>query len=153
MSQSAMDLARHKEVMMSTSEHERILIVDDNHIFRETLAQRLRDAGYQVITAETGERAFSALRDWGRPIDWLYTRANLPGLIDGWILADEYHDNQSGRAAIVAASESRISRQGDIVLKQPVVTNVLETLRHTIEANRPKMDSSQADGRHRRHAA
>ena len=68
---------------MSTNERERILVVDDNHIFRETLAQRLRDAGYQVATAETGERAFLALRDWSRPVGWLYTRAKLPCLIDG----------------------------------------------------------------------
>jgi CheY-like chemotaxis protein len=121
---------------MSMNEHERILVVDDNHIFRETLAQRLRDIGYQVATAESGERAFLALRDWSRPVDWLYTRACLPRLIDGWILADEYHDTQSGRAVIIAASESRISRQGDIILKQPSVTTVLETLRHVIESSR-----------------
>jgi CheY-like chemotaxis protein len=139
--------------MMSTSEHERILIVDDNHIFRETLAQRLRDAGYQVTTAETGERAFFALRDWSRPIDWLYTRANLPSLIDGWILADEYHDNQKGRAVIIAASESRVSQQGDIILKQPSVTTVLDTLRHTTETDRAKMAAAHTDASHQRRAA
>ena len=31
---------------MSMNEYERILVVDDNHIFREALAQRLRDVGY-----------------------------------------------------------------------------------------------------------
>lgn len=138
---------------MSTSEHEHILIVDDNHIFRETLAQRLRDAGYQVTTAETGERAFFALRDWSRPIDWLYTRANLPSLIDGWILADEYHDNQRGRAVIIAASESRISQQGDIILKQPSVATVLDTLRHTTEAARAKIAVARADAGDQRRAA
>ena len=121
---------------MSTNEHERILVVDDNHIFRETLAQRLRDAGYQVATAETGERAFLALRDWSRPVDWLYTRATLPRLIDGWILADEYHDSHAGRAVIIAAPEARTSRQGDIILQQPSLTTVLDTLRHVIESHR-----------------
>ena len=120
---------------MSMSEHERILVVDDNHIFREALAQRLRDAGYQVTTAETGERAFLALRDWNRPIGWLYTRATLPRLIDGWILADEYHDSHAGRAVIIAAPEARTSRQGDIILQQPSLTTVLDTLRHVIESD------------------
>jgi CheY-like chemotaxis protein len=85
---------------MSAKEHERILVVDDNHIFREALAERLRDAGYQVTTAETGERAFLTLRDWSRRVDWLYTRASLPGLVDGWILADEYHDRHAGLVAL-----------------------------------------------------
>ena len=121
---------------MSMNEYERILVVDDNHIFREALAQRLRDAGYQVTTAETGERAFLALRDWNRPIGWLYTRATLPRLIDGWILADEYHDSHAGRAVIIAAPEARTSRQGDIILQQPSLTTVLDTLRHVIESDR-----------------
>ena len=121
---------------MSMNEHERILVVDDNHIFREALAQRLRDAGYQVTTAETGERAFLALRDWNRPIGWLYTRATLPRLIDGWILADEYHDSHAGRAVIIAAPEARTSRQGDIILQQPSLTTVLDTLRHVVESDR-----------------
>src|SRR5688500_9781309 len=102
--------------MMSTNEHERILVVDDNHIFRETLAQRLRASAYDAAPAATGERAFLALRDWSRPVDWLYTRASLLCLIDGWILADEYHDSHEGRAVIIAAPEARISRQGDIIL-------------------------------------
>ena len=138
---------------MSTSEAERILVVDDNHIFRETLAQRLRDAGYWVTTSETAERAFFALRDWSRPVDWLYTRASLPSLVDGWILADEYHDHQRDRAVIIAASESRASQQGDIILKQPSVTAVLDTLRHTIEVARTKTALADANAVHQRRAA
>jgi DNA-binding NtrC family response regulator len=138
---------------MSTNEHERILVVDDNHIFRETLAQRLRASGYHVSTAETGERAFLALRDWSRPIDWLYTRASLPCLIDGWILADEYHDSHAGRAVIIAAPEARISRQGDIILQQPSPTTVLDTLRHAIESDRSKVAAALSNASEQQRAA
>jgi CheY-like chemotaxis protein len=138
---------------MSTNEHGRILVVDDNHIFRETLAQKLRDAGYHVMTAETGERAFFALRDWSRPVDWLYSRARLPGLIDGCILADEYHDNHRDRAVIIAASGSRMSQQGDIILKHPTPMTVLDTLRHAIELGRSKMAAARADAGDQRQAA
>jgi CheY-like chemotaxis protein len=123
---------------MSTPEQDRILVVDDNPLFRETLAQRLRDAGYNVISVDTGERAFLALREWSHPVDWLYTRANLPGLIDGWILADEYHDRHPNRAVVVAANEARSSRQGDLILKQPALSSVLDSVRHAIEAERSK---------------
>jgi len=138
---------------MRTYDRNSVLVVDDNHIFRESLAQKLRDAGYQVATAETGEKAFVALRDWSHPVGWLYTRANLPGLIDGWILADAYRDSHSDRAVIIAAPEARSSRQGDIVLKQPVLSAVLDLLRQGIDAERSKLAPDQADMADRRRAA
>ncbi|WP_052955080.1 response regulator [Microvirga vignae] len=105
---------------MSATNPQRILIADNNPDFRGRLAHCLRTRGHDVITAEAGERAFVALHDWSRPIDWLYTRAAPPGLIDGWILVDEYHETHQNRAVIISGSEARISSQGDIVLKQPI---------------------------------
>ena len=104
---------------MTTVSPQRILVADDNPIFRETLAQWLRGQGHEVITPETGVNAFLALRDRSRAIGWLYTRVALPGLIDGWILADAYHEMHKDRAAILSGPEARVSAQGDIVLKQP----------------------------------
>ena len=83
------------------------------------VAQWLRAQAHEAIIADTGERAFLALRDWSHPIGWLYTRAVLPGLVDGWILADEYHDTYGNRPVILAGAEQRISSRGDLVLKQP----------------------------------
>jgi CheY-like chemotaxis protein len=105
---------------MSATRRQRILIADNNPDVRDKLAGCLRARGHDVITVATGERAFLALRDWSRPIDWLYTRAALPGLIDGWILADEYHEMHQNRAVVISGSEARISSRGDIVLNQPV---------------------------------
>jgi DNA-binding NtrC family response regulator len=113
---------------MSIGTPQRILIADDNPDFREKLAHCLRAQGHNVITAETGERAFMVLRDWGHPIDWLYTRASLPGLIDGWILADEYHEMHQNRAVIISTSEARVSSRGDIVLKQPILPTAFEAI-------------------------
>lgn len=98
---------------------ERILIVETNTNFQGSLAEALRETGYEVLTATTGEQAFRLLRDWRRPIDWLHTHATLPGLIDGWILADQHRDNHPDRPAIIRAREARSSAQGDVVLKEP----------------------------------
>jgi hypothetical protein len=76
-------------------------IVGSNSDFRERLAHCLRSIGHHVITTGIGERAFVGLQGWSRPIDWLYTRAALPGLIDSWILADEYHETHRNRAAVI----------------------------------------------------
>ena len=108
--------------------HERILIVDTDTAFRESLTRHLRASGFEVVTAATGESAFSLLRDWHRPIGWLYTRADLPGLIDGWILADEYRDGHPHRAAVIAASRERVSAQGHVVLGEPSLAAALDAL-------------------------
>jgi hypothetical protein len=93
------------------------------------------------------------LRDWSRPVDWLYTRANLPGLVDGWILADEYRDHHAGGAAIIAAPETRRSRQGDVILKQPTPMAVLDALRHMIEPERSNVAAALTELDDRRQAA
>jgi hypothetical protein len=61
-------------------------------------------------------------------MDWLYTRGALPGLIDGWILADEYHETHRNRAVVISGSETRTSPQGDIVLKQPMPPTAFEAI-------------------------
>lgn len=114
--------------------HERILIVDTDTAFRESLTRHLRASGFEVVTAATGESAFSLLRDWHRPISWLYTRADLPGLIDGWILADEYRDGHPDRAAVIAASRERVSAQGHVVLSEPSLAVALDALQAVASA-------------------
>jgi CheY-like chemotaxis protein len=117
---------------------ERILIVETNTNFQGSLAPALREAGFEVMTATTGEHAFRLLRDWRRPIDWLYTQATLPGLIDDWILADQHRDNHPGRPAIIGAREARSSAQGDVVLKEPTAATVLDAVRHITVSAQPQ---------------
>jgi CheY-like chemotaxis protein len=40
-----------------------VLIVDDEPIVRESIRDRLREAGYQVATAESGEEALELIRE------------------------------------------------------------------------------------------
>jgi CheY-like chemotaxis protein len=124
--------------------HRRILIADPNAAFRESLAQHLRAGGFEVVTAATGQSAFSVLRDWHHPVGWLYTRANLPGLIDGWILADEYHDRYPGRAAVIAASRGRASAQGHVVLDEPSLAAALDAI-HSVATTEKPATSADAD--------
>ncbi|UVF22722.1 response regulator (plasmid) [Microvirga terrae] len=113
---------------MTTTNRERILLVDTNPLFLERLAQKLRARNFDVVATGSGEQAFHVLRDWTLPVDWLFSRASLPGLIDGWILADEYHDDHPNRAAVIAAAQARVSAQGHTVLEDPSPAAVLDTL-------------------------
>jgi hypothetical protein len=74
-------------------------------------------------------------------------------LIDGWILADEYHDAYPDRAVVVSASENRISTRGDMILKQPTPTGVLEAIRHLIEAQGSGDDQAPSVSKEARRAA
>ena len=133
---------------MNIVKPQRILVVDDNVIIRETLAQWLRREGHDVITAETGTRAFLVLRDFSRTIDWLYTRAALPGLIDGWILADAYHDRRADRRVILAGAAAGVSSQGDIVLNQPTPKVVFDALRRALACeDAPALVAEPSDAR------
>lgn len=138
---------------MSTNQHERILIVDDNPVFREALMKWLRALNHDVVAAESGEQAFLMLRNLQRPVGWLYTRASLPGLIDGWILADEYHDTHSGRAVIVAAPQARPSRAGDMILGQPTPAAVMEVLRRQMNTHGNLPIAADANSCQQRRAA
>ncbi len=133
--------------------HGRILIVDTNTPFRESLARYLRASGFEVVTAATGESAFLLLRDWEHPVDWFYTRADLPGLIDGWILADEYHDSHSERAAVIAASREHVSAQGHVVLQKPPLAAILDAIQTVTTARKPAMSAVVVDPDSQRLAA
>ena len=69
---------------------QRVLVVDDDPETRESVGEALEQAGFDPTLAATGEQGLVLLREWPCRIDWLYTKAELPGLVDGWILADEF---------------------------------------------------------------
>jgi CheY-like chemotaxis protein len=127
---------------MNKNDPDRILVADNNPLFRETLALWLMGAGYEVMTADTGEHAFTKLRDRQHPVGWLYTRASLPLLIDGWILASEFHDAYPKRPVVIAAPDARRSACGDIILQQPSPAIVLATIRELTIAIRTSAASA-----------
>jgi two-component system response regulator PilR (NtrC family) len=62
--------------MPEASKH--LLLVDDEAALRETLAERLVDAGFDVDQAETGEQAIDKLSEFA--FDIIVTDLRLPGL-------------------------------------------------------------------------
>ncbi len=130
---------------MSAKRKERILVVDTNPLFQGRLALELQASGYQVVTANTGEQAFLLLRDRQHAIDWLYTRAVLPVLIDGWILADEYHESHPCRAVVLAVSLPRAPVGPDVILEEPTPAAVLQAIRSVVKAAESSRTSFAAD--------
>ena len=101
---------------------ERVLVVDDDPETRESVGEALERAGFAPTLAATGEQGLVLLREWPQRIDWLYTKAELPGLVDGWILAEEFHQAHPSRPVLYGLPRDgkRQSHERGIVLTTPV---------------------------------
>jgi DNA-binding response OmpR family regulator len=63
-----------------------VLVVEDESLVRDMIADELRDAGFAVLEAGDGEAAARILNSPDR-IDILFTDIRLPGSLDGWEVA------------------------------------------------------------------
>ncbi|TPG47307.1 response regulator [Roseomonas nepalensis] len=77
----------------------RILLVDDEDLVREVLAEELADDGYGVVQAEGGATAL-ALLEAGEAVDLLVSDLSMPGL-DGVALIREAQRRRPGLPAIL----------------------------------------------------
>jgi CheY-like chemotaxis protein len=99
-----------------------VLVVEDEPLVRELLVTELTDVGYRVVSADTGEKALSLLRDRKDQIDWLFTDIRLPGPVDGWAVADEFRMTHPLRPVVYAtAYEQDEARQleGSFFFRKP----------------------------------
>ena len=82
-----------------------VLVVENDPITRELLENILQTAGCQVLVVSTGNAGLLSLCQQQAQIDWLVTRVRLPGLVDGWLLADEYHRHNPDRPVVLWSEE------------------------------------------------
>jgi two-component system OmpR family response regulator len=103
-----------------TARRDTILIVEGDAIAREILGQFLHLAGYHVLSAATGEEGLLLLRKERERVDWLLTATALPGLVDGWIVADEYQTWHPARAVVYATDRAPQEKAGAVMVPRPV---------------------------------
>ncbi len=126
-----------------------VLIVEDDAVTRELLAQLLQTGGFHVIVAPTGERGLLLLSQQGDEIDWLVSKVSLPGLVCGWILEDEYHQHHPDRPALLLSPASPADMpSAHAVFIQPAapmrVLEVLQALKNPVAAQVVQFPSSKA---------
>jgi two-component system, OmpR family, response regulator len=90
--------------MSSDAASPTILVVEDEAVVRDLLVTELQDVGYQVVSVDTGEKALAVLQDGKQGIDWLFTDIRLPGIIDGWRVADEFRLTHPFRPVVYATA-------------------------------------------------
>ena len=57
-----------------------ILVVDDEAGVRVMIARMLSLAGYQVVSAQSGEEAMEIAKDYAAPLELLLTDVRMPGM-------------------------------------------------------------------------
>jgi CheY-like chemotaxis protein len=82
-----------------------VLVIENDPITRELLENILQAAGCRVLAVPTGNAGLLSLCQQQAQIDWLVTRVRLPGLVDGWLLADEYHRHNPDRPVVLLSEE------------------------------------------------
>ncbi len=91
-----------------------ILVVEDEPLIRDLLVSELEDVGYKD--------ALAILQDRKQEVDWLFTDIRLPGVIDGWRVADEFRLTHPFRPVVYAtayAPEQERQLQGSYFFRKP----------------------------------
>jgi PAS domain S-box-containing protein len=78
----------------------RILVVEDNDDVRELAESMLHMAGYEVLSAPSGERALGMLES-GEQADLLFTDVIMPGGMNGLELIERVHARRPGLPVLV----------------------------------------------------
>ena len=83
-----------------------ILLVEDDPLIREFVGEALREAGYHVIHASTGDEALAWCNR--RVADVLVTDVRLPEQVDGWQIAERYRKQSPNLPVIYATGFSPV---------------------------------------------
>ena len=109
-----------------------ILIVEDEWLLREELAEDLRQEGWEVLEASSGEKALTYMGS-GRHIDLLITDVRLSGPLSGWDVAQTYRNAEWELPVIYTTANARdVSRMvpGSFFLGKPIqISALLDTCR------------------------
>jgi CheY-like chemotaxis protein len=83
----------------------RVLLVEDEALVRLLAAEALRESGYSVVEAATGDEAAVLLLGPAR-FDLLLTDVRMPGVLDGLNVATKARERQPGIPILVVSGYS-----------------------------------------------
>jgi CheY-like chemotaxis protein len=87
------------------------LLVEDESLIREIMAESLEDAGYVVIQAATGDEALSVIQDPPATITALVTDFHMPGEADGADVAHRIRQTWPGIPVVIASGRPDVLHQ------------------------------------------
>ncbi|MCY4659777.1 MAG: sigma-54 dependent transcriptional regulator [Acidobacteria bacterium] len=135
-----------------------LLLVEDERVLREVTARRLRDHGYEVVQAASGEAAIERLSEFA--FDVVITDLRLPG-VDGTAVVEAARERYDEIVVVVVTGYGTVRdavaaiKQGasDFVTKPVEFEHLLHVLSSALEQRRLKTENaylrSQLDARYR----
>jgi|RhiMetdeSRZDD1v2_1073273.scaffolds.fasta_scaffold302762_2 CheY-like chemotaxis protein len=115
----------------------RILVVEDEWIVRAVIANFLRDEGYIVVEAATGEEALSLLTGHNEPIDLLFTDIQLGGRLTGWDVAETFRNSRPHSPVFYASGHPPDDRRrvlGSVFFGKPYLPDKILRACRSLEA-------------------
>jgi signal transduction histidine kinase/ActR/RegA family two-component response regulator len=97
-STETISLSKHTDVARALST-ETILLVEDEEMVRKLASDILRDKGYQVLVAKTGEEAVRICKEYGGPIHLMLTDVVMPEM-NGRKLAENVSEIQQNMKVV-----------------------------------------------------
>jgi CheY-like chemotaxis protein len=127
-----------------------VMVVDDSQDVRELAEASLRQAGYRVLAAPSGEEALELIERYG-DIDLLFTDIIMPGGMNGLRLAERARERQPELPVILATGYMNeippMSASGtafSVLLKPYRMAELTERIRLALKADvraRPAVDA------------
>ena len=90
-----------------SSAAETILVVEDEVLVRMVIADYLRECGYKVIEAASGDEALQILQRRDIAVDVVFSDVEMPGGMDGFALSTWIRQNRPGLDVILTGSVPR----------------------------------------------
>jgi CheY-like chemotaxis protein len=122
-----------------------ILLVEDEVLIRLHLAEELRDAGYSVIEAASGDEAITLLSSVD-DIAAVLTDIRMPGIVDGMALAHWTRSKLPSVKIVIISTEvhGRGGQEFDACFSKPIrVDDLLRCLQKLL----PQAEQSGSSGR------
>ncbi len=116
-----------------------VLLVEDEPLIREIMAESLRDAGYEVLEAEDGVQALTWVANPPKPLSILVTDFHMPGGIDGAQVAARTREASPDIPVVIATGRPDVLRRtwrdhlGYGLLKKPYMpSDLVKLVRHLV---------------------
>ena len=117
-----------------------ILIVEDDILCRVSAAEHLRSVGYEVAEAADAGEAITIL-DSGENVDAVFTDVQMPGAMDGLMLAHWVYEHHPGTKVLVTSGKGDAAVSsglvaGDAFFSKPYsVAEVASHIRSVLEVH------------------
>ena len=119
------------------------MVVEPDVLVRMTIADYLRECGYRVVEAITGEEALSILGA-GVKVDTILSAVKLPGAVDGFALAQRTRGGVGGVEVILTTGYAMTAKKAGALCelgsrKHPYHPDlIVDRLKLLFERHRPK---------------